>query len=144
MTADREIFVNLPVANLENSMAFFRALGFEFNLQFTNDEAACMIIGEKAFAMLLSRPFFEGFIPGRAISDTSEFTEVLLAVSAPDREAVDATIARAEEAGGREFREVSDYGWMYCRCFQDPDGHIWEMIAMDESQMPGDMSEESE
>ena len=133
MANNRQIFVNLPVNDLEESMRFFKALGFEFNLQFTDENAACMIIGEKSFAMLLSRPFFEGFIPGRTISDTSTATEVLVAVSAPDREAVDAMIANVISSGGREYREAVDYDWMYYRSFLDPDGHIWEVIAMDES-----------
>ena len=141
MAVDREIFVNLPVSDLGASMRFFEGLGFEFNLQFTDDNAASMIVGEKSFVMLLSRPFFEGFIPGRAISDTANASEVLVAVSAPDRDAVDTMIANAVEAGGSEYREASDYGWMYGRAFLDLDGHVWEVIAMDESLLPDEMKE---
>lgn len=143
MAVDREIFVNMPVADLEKSMGFFRALGFEFNLQFTDENAACLIIGKKSYAMLLSRPLFEEFIPGKAIPDTSAAAEMLVAVSAPDREAVDTMIANAVKAGGSEYREASDFGWAYYRAFQDLDGHIWEAITMDESKLPDEMKGEA-
>ncbi len=141
MAADREIYVNLPVADLDKSIGFFRALGFEFNERFTGDKSACMIIGEKSYVMLLTRASFEDFIPGKAIADTTRTAEALVAVSAPDRAAVDTMIADAVAAGGSEYREAADHGWMYYRAFQDLDGHVWEALASDESLLPDEMKE---
>lgn len=141
MPYDREIYVNLPVADLNRSKAFFAALGFEFNRQFTDDNCACMIIGEKSYVMMLPNSMYEGFVPGKAIADASVTSEVLVAVSAPDRAAVDTMIADAVAAGGSEYREAMDHGWMYYRAFQDLDGHVWEVLAMDESLLPDEMKE---
>ena len=143
MAQDRSIFVNLPVADLQQTVAFFTALGFEFNPTFASDYDACMIIGEKAYAMLLTRDFFRGFLAEKAISDATLTTEVLVAITAPDRESVDAMVENAVAAGGAEHRQAADYGWMYQRSFQDLDGHIWEVIFMDEDQMPEEMKARS-
>ncbi|MYC30290.1 MAG: glyoxalase/bleomycin resistance/extradiol dioxygenase family protein [Chloroflexi bacterium] len=137
MSFDREIYVNLPVANLDRSMAFFRRLGFEFNARFTNEKCACLVIGENSFVMLLPDPVFEEFIPGKSISDTNTSAEALVAVSVPDREAVDDMVRQAVEAGGSAYREPADFGWVYYRAFQDLDRHIWEVMATDESLAPG-------
>ena len=141
MPYDREIYVNLPVADLNRSKAFFAALGFEFNRQFTDDKSACMIIGEKSYVMMLRNEMYEGFVPGKAIADASVTSEVIVAVSAPDRAAVDTMIANAVAAGGSEYRAAEDHGWMYYRAFQDLDGHVWEVLAIDESQLPDEMKE---
>ncbi|MCB4769425.1 VOC family protein [Ancylobacter sp. Lp-2] len=129
----RQIFVNLPVKDLKRSVDFFTALGFSFNLQFTNDDATCMIIGENFFAMLLVEPFFKSFIH-KEIADTSKTTEVLVALAVDDREAVDALVAKARAAGGAVPREPQDMGFMYSHGFEDPDGHTWEVFHM--SEMP--------
>ena len=128
----RQIFVNLPVKDLNKSIAFFERLGFAFNPQFTNENATCMIVGENIYAMLLVENFFAGFTP-KPIADAKQSTEVLIALSAESRNEVDAMIENAISGGGREPREPQDHGWMYGRSFEDLDGHIWEVAFMDES-----------
>ncbi|MBX6317797.1 VOC family protein [Pigmentiphaga sp.] len=125
-----QIFVNLPVADLPRSMDFFGKLGFTFNPQFTNDKAACMIICENIYAMLLTKDFFQSFID-KEISDATRSTEVLLALSCDNREEVDELVAKAVSAGGKATRPAQDHGFMYSRSFDDPDGHIWEVFYMD-------------
>lgn len=139
-----QIFVNLPVYDLKKSIDFFAALGFAFNPQFTDENATCMIVGENIFAMLLANHFFKSFIPGKEITDTSQSVEVLLALSMQNKMEVDQMIHKAISAGGSEYRETMDYGWMYGRAFQDLDGHIWEVFHMDESQMPDEMKNKGE
>ena len=129
-----QIFVNLPVRDLNKTVEFFTKLGFKFNPQFTDENATCMIIGDDIFVMLLVEKFFKTFTKNE-ICDTSKNTEVLLALSADSREKVDQMIKKAIESGGNEFREPQDHGWMYGRSVQDIDGHIWEIIYMDESAM---------
>ena len=143
MPFDREIYVNLPVANLAQSMAFFRKLGFEFNPRFTNEKCACLVIGEKSFVMLLPESVFEEFIPGKSIADTDASAEALVDVSVPERGAVDSMVREAVAAGGSAYREPADFGWVYYRAFQDLDGHIWEVMATDESLMPSDELDET-
>lgn len=126
-----KIFVNLPVKDLAVSMDFFAKLGFEFNPKFTNENAACMIVSEDIFAMLLVESFFQTFTT-KEIADTTRVTEVLTALSVETREAVDEMVNVAVEAGAQESREASDQGFMYSRSFEDPDGHIWEIFWMDE------------
>ena len=125
--------------NLKKTIEFFTKLGFKFNPQFTDENATCMIIGKDMFAMLLVEKFFKGFIPGESIADTSKNTEVLVALSTGSREEVNKIITKAISAGGREYREPSDLGWMYGRAFQDLDGHVWEIFYMDEIKMPEEM-----
>ncbi|CAB4868802.1 MAG: glyoxalase/bleomycin resistance/extradiol dioxygenase family protein [Actinobacteria bacterium] len=125
------IFVNLPVADLQRSIAFFAQVGYTFNQQFTDDNATCMIIDEGIFAMLLVRPYFETFTP-KPVANAHEVTEVLVALSAESRAAVDALVDRAIAAGGREAREAQDHGFMYGRAYEDLDGHIWEIFWMDQ------------
>jgi uncharacterized protein len=133
-----QIFVNLPVKDLKRSVAFFTALGFRFNPQFTDQNATCMIIGENIYAMLLVEPFFQSFIKKR-ISDAKTNTEVLLALALESRGAVDAMVAKAIKTGGNEPRTPQDHGWMYGRSFEDLDGHIWEPFYQDVSKMPEEM-----
>ena len=137
----RQIFVNLPVKNLDNTIKFFTKLGFTFNPQFTDENATCMIIGENIYAMLLVEKFFRGFIPGKNIADTRDNIEVITAISVESREEVDEMIENVTEAGGEEYRKASDYGWMYSRAFLDLDGHIWEVVYMDETKMPEEMKQ---
>lgn len=124
------IFVNLPVKDLDKSMAFFKALGFSFNPQFTDETAACMVISDTIFAMLLTHEKFAGFSP-RPIADTTKVTEVLNCLSRESRADVDAMVKAAVAAGGSTYNEPQDYGFMYGHGFQDPDGHIWELMWMD-------------
>ena len=123
----RMIFVNLPVRDLDKSMAFFKALGFEFNPQFTDKTAACMIVSESSFAMLLTHPKFGNFTP-KPIADAKVSTEVLTAISFESRAKVDELVAAAIKAGGREIRDPEDHGFMYQRSIEDLDGHIWEVF----------------
>ena len=132
MANDRMIFVNLPVRDLARTQAFFRTLGFEFNPKFTDEKAACMIVSDKAFVMLLAEPFFKTFTDNE-IADTRKHTEALLCLSCPSREAVDQMVKRALEAGGRNAKPPQDHGFMYGWSFYDVDGHHWEVMWMDPS-----------
>jgi hypothetical protein len=122
--------VNLAVNDLPKSMAFFKALGFTFNKQFTNDMAACLVIGENIYAMLLVRDFFKGFT-GKPVIDPKEGTEMLMCISCESRAEVDELVAKAGAAGGAVPREPQDHGFMYGHGFEDVDGHIWELVYMD-------------
>jgi len=133
-----QIFVNLPVADLTASKAFFARLGFTFNPAFTDEKAACMIIGENIYAMLLTRSYFQGFID-RPVADPAAAAQVLLALPCEDRAAVDAIVAKAVAAGGKAPRQARDYGFMYQHSFDDLDGHIWEVFYMDMDALPEDM-----
>ena len=124
------IFVNLPVADLPAAKAFYEAIGATNNPQFTDETAACMVFSETIHVMLLTHDKFRQFTPKR-VADAHETSEVLIAISADSREAVDDIADRALAAGGREPRESQDYGFMYSRSFEDPDGHIWEPMWMD-------------
>ena len=121
-------------------MAFFSKLGFTFNPQFTNDDAACLIIGENIFAMLIVEKFFKTFTP-KEISDAKKNTEVLLALSLDSMEQVDEMIGLAIAVGGREPRKPQDHGWMYGRSFEDLDGHIWEPFYANESAITEEMKQ---
>ena len=134
----KQIFVNLPVEDLNKTVEFFTKLGFEFNPKFTDENATCMIIGENIFAMLLVEKFFRTFTP-KEICDAKKSTEVLLALAVEGREEVDEMVGKAIKAGGREPRKPQDHGWMYGRSFEDINGHIWEVFCMDESAMPEEM-----
>lgn len=125
MSKPTMIFVNLPVKDLTRSMDFYTQLGFEINPKFTNEKAACIIISDTIYVMLLTEPFFKGFIK-KQIADSKTSTEVLLALSLESREAVDSMVHTALSAGGSKARDPEDHGFMYGWCFQDPDGHIWE------------------
>ena len=125
----KQIFINLPVKDLKQSMSFFAALGYEFNPQFTDQNAACMIISGDIYAMLLVEPFFKSFT-SKTIVDAKHSTEVLIALSHDSREAVDRIVHKAIAAGGRKYSEPKDHGFMYQWGFEDPDGHIWEHFWM--------------
>jgi len=120
-----QIFVNLPVKDLNKAIQFFTKLGFTFNQQFTDGNATCMIVGKDIFVMLLVEKFFKTFIK-KEICDATKYTETILALTAESREKVDQMISKVMEAGGKESRELQDHGWMYQRAFQDIDGHLWE------------------
>ncbi|MEW6604235.1 MAG: VOC family protein [Thermoproteota archaeon] len=134
-----QIFVNLPVKDLKRTMDFFGKLGFSFNPMFTDENAACMVISENIYGMLLVEKFFKGFIPGKEICDSKKSTEALIALTAGSREEVDELIGKVVAAGGTEYRQAQDYGWMYGRAFQDIDGHIWEIFHANLDAMPEEM-----
>lgn len=124
-----QIFVNLPVKELQRSVAFFTALGFTFNPRFTDDNATCMIVGENMFVMLLVERYFATFTK-KPVADAKQKTEVLVALALENREAVDAMLDKALAAGGSEALPAQDHGFMYQRSFADPDGHQWEPFHM--------------
>ncbi|BAN23182.1 VOC family protein [Caballeronia insecticola] len=125
----KQIFVNLPVRDLKRSMTFFKALGLSFNPAFTNDDAACLVIGENIYAMLLVEKFFQTFT-AKPIVDAHAGTEALVCLSCESRAEVDDLVAKAVAAGGSAPREPLDHGFMYGHGFEDPDGHIWELVHM--------------
>lgn len=129
------IFVNLPVKDLPKSMEFFKQLGFSFNAQFTDATAACLVIDDRIYAMLLTHEKFQSFTP-KSICDATKSSEVLLALSRESREAVDEMVRKAVSAGGSTYNEPQDHGFMYGHGFQDPDGHIWECFWMDPATVP--------
>jgi predicted lactoylglutathione lyase len=131
----KQIFVNLPVKDLNKSIAIFTKLGFTFNPQFTDETATCMIIAENIFAMLLTEKKFKEFTK-KEISDAKKTTEVLIALDAESRASVEKMVADAVAAGGSVYAEAADHGWMYQHSFEDLDGHQWEIVYMDESAMP--------
>lgn len=131
-----QFFLNLPVADLERSKAFYLALGYTINPKFSDAHAACVVISDSLFVMLLTRPYFQGFTD-RAICDTTSHIEALFALSSASREAVDGMLERALGAGGREVGEARDLGFMFQRSFADPDGHTFEVFYMNEAEFPG-------
>lgn len=132
-----QIFVNLPIADMARSQAFFKALGYHFNPQFTNDQGACLVVGDNLFVMLLARDFYQTFT-SKAIADAHTTSEVLVCLSCPSRDAVDTLVDRAVAAGAATPRPAQDLGFMYSRSFDDLDGHTWEFVHMvDASQALG-------
>ncbi len=130
-----KIFINLPVKNLDQSMAFFTNIGFSFNPQFTDEKAGCMVISDNIFAMLLTKAYFQTFTK-KAVSDATTATEVLIALDANSKEEVQQIVDRAKESGATIYNEPQDHGWMYMHSFADPDGHQWEFMYMDQTQLP--------
>ena len=123
------MFVNLPVKNLQASMQFFTRLGLRFNPQFTDDTAACLILGENLFAMLVTEAKFREFTP-KAIADATKSSEVLVGLSCDSRQKVDDIVMKAVAAGGLTYNQPQDLGFMYSHGFQDLDGHIWDIFWM--------------
>lgn len=128
----KNMFINLAVRDLPKSIAFFRALGYEFNPQFTDENAACLVLGENLFAMLLVHKFFETFTP-KPIADAKRSTECLIALSLDSRDEVDRIVNAALAAGANKLSEPKDHGFMYQWGYEDLDGHIWEVMWMDPS-----------
>ena|SRR6266702_2882372 len=125
------IFINLPVTDLGRATAFYQAIGAQKNEQFSDATASCMVLSETIHAMLLTHEKFRQFTP-KDIADARTTTEVLICVSADSRDAVDDMVGRATAAGGRaDPSPTQDFGFMYGRSFEDPDGHIWEVMWMD-------------
>ena len=132
----KQIFVNLPVRDLPRSKAFYEALGAVNNPQFTDETAACMVLSDTIYVMLLTHAKWASFTT-RPITDTRQSGEVSLALSLDDRQAVDALVEAAAAKGGKaDVNPPQDHGFMYQRSVEDPDGHLWEPFFMDMSQMP--------
>lgn len=130
----RKIFINLPVKDLKKSMDFFTALGFSFNPQFTDEKAACIIISEEIYVMLLLEKFFKTFTT-KEIVDASKSVEAILALSADSKEEVDSLVEKALASGGMVYNPTQDMGFMYSRSFQDVDHHLWEVVFMDPAHL---------
>lgn len=131
------IFVNLHVKNVKQSMAFFTGLGFEFNMQFTDEEkAACLVIGDNMFAMLLTEEYFKTFTK-KEIVDTDKYAQLTVGLSMESRDQVDEIVNKAVSLGGKNYTDPVDHGFMYQWGFQDPDGHIWELAYMDMNAFEG-------
>jgi uncharacterized protein len=128
-TMNKQIFLNFPVADLPKSMAFFQALGYSLNPQFTGDTAACVVISETIFVMLATHAKFREFTP-KAICDTTQAVEVLINLSCESRQEVDDLVAKALAAGGTTYDKAEDFGFMYTHSFLDPDGHGWGLFHM--------------
>lgn len=124
------IFVNLPVADLAASKAFYEAIGAVNNPQFTDETAACMVFSDTIHVMLLTYDKYAQFTD-KTIADAHKTSQVLIAISADSRDGVDEIAGKALAAGGREPRAAQDYGFMYSRTFEDLDGHTWEPMYMD-------------
>ncbi|MDQ0722650.1 putative lactoylglutathione lyase [Paenibacillus sp. W4I10] len=131
----KQIFVNLPVQDLKKSVEFFTKMGFEFDANFTDESATCMIIGENIYAMLLVEERFQSFI-SKKISNAADTTEVIVALSVDSREQVDVIVQAALDAGAKPYNEPQDHGFMYGWSFQDLDDHLWEVSYMDLSAFP--------
>ena len=137
------IFMNLPVADVAKATAFYEAIGFEKNPQFSNEQASCMVWSDAIHVMLLDHGFYRTFTT-KQIADTHKTSAVLIALSRDSREQVDAITDAAIAAGGRETREKDDMGWMYGRAFEDLDGHTFEAIYMDMEAATAAMSSQHE
>lgn len=131
----RQIYVNLPIKDMARSQAFFRSLGFDFNPQFSNEQGACMVVAEDIYVMLLVEPFFQTFTK-KPVADARQSTEVLVCLSCASRAEVDEMVAKARAAGGTVPRAPQDHGFMYGHGFEDPDGHVWELVYMDMAAAP--------
>jgi uncharacterized protein len=134
-----KVFINLPVRDLEKSKSFFKELGYHFNPQFTDKKAACMVIGDNIFAMLLTESYFKTFTK-KEISNAQMSTEVLIALDAASKEEVKQIVTKAEKLGATIYSEPADHGWMYQHSFADLDGHQWEFAYLDESQFSNQKS----
>lgn len=131
----KKIFINLPVADLQKAMAFYTAVGFTNNPQFTDETAACMVLSEEIYVMLLTHPKFKQFIK-KDIADSFKTASVINSISVDSNEEVNGMIEKALKAGGKESSEAKDYGFMQQRSFEDLDGHLWEVFYMDMSKIP--------
>lgn len=127
----RMLFVNLPVKDVEVSKRFFGELGFDFNQEFSDDQAACMVVDDNIYVMLLVEDRFRDFINDE-IADSSTTTEAINCLSAESREQVDELVEKAVAAGGKRWKPIMEEGPMYGGSFQDPDGHVWELLYMDQ------------
>jgi uncharacterized protein len=132
----KKIFINLPVADLKKAMSFYTAIGFTNNPQFTDETAACMVLTEEIYVMLLTHPKFSQFTQ-KEIGNTFKTVSVINSLSVDSNDEVNAMLENALKAGGKEPTEAKDYGFMQQRSFEDLDGHLWEVLYMDMSKFPG-------
>lgn len=130
-----KIFINLPVKDLNKSISFFSNLGFNFNPQFSDEKAGCMVVSDNIFVMLLIEDYFQTFTK-KQISDAKTTTEVLITLDTDSKEELKQLVAKAIALGGTVYNEPQDHGWMYQHGFADLDGHQWELAYMDISQLP--------
>ena len=137
------IFVNLPVANVAKSTAFYEAIGFEKNPQFSNEQASCMVWSDAIHVMLHDHGFYRTFTT-KEIADTHKTSAALIALSRDSRAEVDAITDAAIAAGGRQTRDTDDMGFMYSRPFEDLDGHTFEPMYMDMEAFPAAMTDQHE
>jgi hypothetical protein len=121
----QQLFVNLAVKDVKRTQAFFTELGFQFNLEYSNDNGLCMILNDSTYVMLLKEEFFQSFTH-KPVSDAHASTEVLISPALETREAVDALVDKAVSLGAKEYNPPKDHGFMYFRVFEDLDGHQWE------------------
>jgi predicted lactoylglutathione lyase len=131
-----QIFLNLPVKNLDASVAFFTKMGYTFNAQFTDANATCMIVNEHIYVMLLVKPFFKSFIT-KKIADATKTAQMIVALTFESKDDVNDMVNKAIAAGAVESRDPIDHGFMYNRAFNDLEGHIWEMFWMDSAAVQG-------
>lgn len=131
-----KIFINLPVKDLDRSMNFFKSLGFSFNPQFTDEKAAGMVVSDNIFVMLLTENYFATYTR-KQVCDATKATEVLIALDTSSRDEVKEIISKAKSLGADIYAEPQDHGWMYQHSFADLDGHQWEFVYMDVTQLPG-------
>lgn len=132
---EQQIFINLPVRDLDRSKAFYESLGFTINQQFSDETGACVVISDTIFVMLLTHDKFKQFTP-KEIADAHKTTEVLNALSVASKERVDELMELALNNGGTPNGQTQEYDFMYGRDFNDPDGHIWELFYMDMEKLP--------
>ncbi len=130
-----KIFINLPVADLQKAMSFYTAIGFTNNPQFTDETAACMVLTEEIYVMLLTHSKFNEFTP-KEVGNAFKTASVINSLSVDSTEEVNAMIDKAINAGGKEPVEAKDYGFMQQRSFEDLDGHLWEVLHMEMAQIP--------
>jgi predicted lactoylglutathione lyase len=132
---EQQIFINLPVRDLDRSKAFYESLGFTINQQFSDETGACVVISDTIFVMLLTHDKFKQFTP-KEIADAHKTTEVLNALSVASKERVDELMELALNNGGTQNGQTQEYDFMYGRDFNDPDGHIWELFYMNMDKLP--------
>jgi uncharacterized protein len=133
----KKIFINLPVADLQKAVTFYTTIGFTVNPQFSDETAACMVLTDEIYVMLLSHPKFKVFTT-KEIGDAFKTASVINSLSVDSVEEVNTMSELALKAGGKETNEPKDYGFMLQRSFEDLDGHLWEIIYMDITKFPAE------
>ena len=132
----KQLYVNLPIQDLKRSKDFFSKLGFTFNEQFSDETSTSMIVDEGIVFMLLEKDRFQSFIPHKTVADTGKVCAAINAIQVDSKEEVHQILAKALDAGAKEYKEAQDHGFMFGRSFEDPDGNLWEFFWMDPGQMP--------
>lgn len=129
-----QIYVNLHVNDLNKSMSFFKEIGFEFDMNFTNEQGACLVLGTNLYSMLLTKPFFKSFVPDREVTDPRKTAGVITCFSVATRKDVDDLLKKVVAAGGKSYHEPEDYGFMYSQGFEDIDGHLWSVVSYEQKK----------